>query len=166
MRSVVNGMIDVDIRVGDERWSRGCDLDKLVDECIAATTVGIDTVPKNAEFSVLFTDDAEQRTLNQQHRGKDSSTNVLSFPVGDTPLPPGMPQPLGDISLAFETVEYEAQTGGITFDAHLRHLIIHGFLHLLGYDHDTDAEALVMESTETRALARLGIADPYRPDQV
>jgi len=68
------------------------------------------------------------------------------------------------MSLAYETVAEEARVGGISLDAHLRHLIIHGFLHLLGYDHQTDAEATVMETTETRALARLGIADPYGPE--
>ena len=159
-------MIDVDIRVDDARWSEGRDLGAVLNDCLRAAMAETSRVPDAADISVLFTDDAAQRTLNHTHRGKDASTNVLSFPVGETTLPPGMPQPLGDISLAFETVESEAQTGGIAFDDHLRHLIIHGFLHLLGYDHDDDAEASVMETTETRALERLGIADPYRPDQV
>ena len=159
-------MIDADIRVEDARWSKGRDLDVLLQECFTATIAETGEVPPLAEISVLFTDDAAQRILNREHRGKDMPTNVLSFPVDEAPLPPGMPCTLGDISLAYETVESEAQAGAIAFDAHLCHLIIHGFLHLLGYDHEDDAEALVMESTETRALTRLGIADPYRPEQV
>jgi len=159
-------MVDADLRVGDVRWSQGRDLDALVAQCLAAAMAETGEVPPLAEVSVLFTDDEAQRTLNREHRGKDATTNVLSFPVDDMPLPPGMPCTLGDISLAYETVESEAQAAAIAFDAHLRHLIIHGFLHLLGYDHENDAEASVMESKETRALARLGIADPYRPDQV
>ncbi len=159
-------MIEADIRVEDERWSRGRDLDALVAASLEAVMAETTAAPESAELSVLFTDDAAQQILNRTHRGKDSPTNVLSFPVGATPLPPGLPHPLGDMSLAFETVESEAQAGGIAFDAHLHHLIIHGFLHLLGYDHEADAGALAMESTETRALARLGIADPYRPEQV
>jgi len=159
-------MISADIRIEDRRWGADSDLETLVAECLDAGQAEIDTIPDSAEIAILFTHDIAQRDLNKGYRGKDSSTNVLSFPAGETPLPPGMPRPLGDISLAYETVAQEAKTGVIAFDAHLRHLILHGLLHLLGYDHENDSEALIMEQTETRALARLGIADPYRPKQV
>jgi len=107
----------------------------------------------------VLSDDAEQRQLNKQWRGIDKSTNVLSFPQ----LAPFAPVVglVGDIILARETLEREAAEMGIAFQAHFTHLVVHGFLHLLGYDHVEDSEAERMESLETRILATLGIADPY-----
>ena len=157
-------MIDVDIRIEDARWGTQSELETLIVEVLRAAQAEAGEVYGEVDVAILFADDAAQAALNREHRGKDGSTNVLSFPAAETPLPPGMPRPLGDMSLAYETVAEEARVGGISLDAHLRHLIIHGFLHLLGYDHQTDAEATVMETTETRALARLGIADPYGPE--
>lgn len=112
-----------------------------------------------AEVSVVLTDDAEQRELNKQWRGIDKSTNVLSFPQ----LEPFSPVAglVGDIILAEETVRREAEEMGITFEAHFTHLVVHGFLHLLGYDHIEDEDAEEMEGLETEILAGLGIADPY-----
>ena len=112
-----------------------------------------------AEVSVVLTDDAEQRELNRQWRGIDKSTNVLSFPQ----LEPFAPVAglVGDIILAEETVRREAEEMGITFLAHFTHLVVHGFLHLLGYDHIEDEDAEEMEGLETEILAGLGIADPY-----
>lgn len=112
-----------------------------------------------AELSILLTDDAEQHALNREWRGKDSSTNVLSFPQIE-PFGPVVGL-LGDITLARETLSREAEEQGVTFEAHFTHLVVHGFLHILGYDHLTDAEALQMESLETQILAVLGIDDPY-----
>jgi len=111
------------------------------------------------EVSVVLTDDAEQRELNRQWRGFDKSTNVLSFPQIE-PFAPvsGL---LGDITLARETVAKEAEEMGISFEAHFTHLVVHGFLHLLGYDHIEEADAEEMEGLETEILASLGIADPY-----
>lgn len=111
------------------------------------------------EVSVVLTDDAEQRELNRQWRGFDKSTNVLSFPQIE-PFAPvsGL---LGDITLARETVEKEAEEMGISFETHFTHLVVHGFLHLLGYDHIEEADAEEMEGLETEILASLGIADPY-----
>jgi probable rRNA maturation factor len=112
-----------------------------------------------AEVTVVLTDDAEQRELNRQWRGFDKSTNVLSFPQLE---PFSAVQGLvGDITLARETVEREASEMGISLEAHFAHLVVHGFLHLLGYDHIEEADAVQMESLETKILARLGIADPY-----
>jgi probable rRNA maturation factor len=113
------------------------------------------------ELSVVFADDAAVRTLNRDWRGKDAPTNVLSFPAyppRDGPLPPM----LGDIVLAFETVSAEAALENKPFEHHLIHLLVHGLLHLVGHDHETDAEAEAMEAIERRALARLAIPDPYR----
>jgi probable rRNA maturation factor len=115
---------------------------------------------EGAELSILLTGDDAMRALNAEWRGKDKATNVLSFPaasaraIGRSPV-------LGDIVLAFETVEREAEEEGRPFGHHLAHLVIHGLYHLLGDDHETEAEAIRMEARETAALARMGIPDPY-----
>ena len=112
-----------------------------------------------AEISILLTNDEEQHELNKQWRGKDSSTNVLSFPQIE-PFGPVVGI-LGDITLARETLEREAAELDKSFADHFTHLVVHGFLHILGYDHMTDKEALQMESLETQILASLGVDDPY-----
>ena len=112
-----------------------------------------------AELSILLTNDEEQHELNRQWRGKDSSTNVLSFPQIE-PFGP-VTGILGDITMARETIQREAVEQGTSFPDHFTHLVVHGFLHILGYDHLSDAEALQMEGLETQILASLGIADPY-----
>lgn len=112
-----------------------------------------------AELSILLTDDAQQRELNKEWRDKDSSTNVLSFPQIE-PFGPVVGL-LGDITLARETLQREAADLGKSFEDHFTHLVVHGFLHILGYDHLTDAEAAEMEGLETRILAALGVDDPY-----
>lgn len=115
-----------------------------------------------AELSVVLTDDAEQRTLNREWRGIDKSTNVLSFPqIEPFGAVSGI---LGDVILARETLEREAAEQGVSFEDHFTHLMVHGFLHILGYDHIEDGEALVMEGLETQILASLGVADPYAED--
>jgi probable rRNA maturation factor len=112
-----------------------------------------------AEVSILLTDDAHQRVLNRDWRKIDKPTNVLSFPQIE-PFAPvqGL---VGDITLALETLEREAAEQGKSFPDHFAHLVVHGFLHLLGYDHMTEAQALQMEGLETQILETLGIADPY-----
>ncbi len=120
------------------------------------------------EVAVRLTDDAEVKGLNRQYRHKDAPTNVLSFPMVQADLIEGLANSddgeilLGDIVLAWETVAREAAEKGITPEAHATHLIVHGLLHLLGYDHEQgDAEAAAMEDIERAACARLGLADPY-----
>jgi probable rRNA maturation factor len=112
-----------------------------------------------AELSVVLTNDVEQRQLNRDWRGKDAPTNVLSFPQIE-PFSPVLGI-LGDITLARETVAREAEEQGTPFNHHFTHLVVHGFLHILGYDHIEDDEALTMEGLETQILAELGIDDPY-----
>jgi len=108
-------------------------------------------------LAILLTDDARQQALNAEFRGKDAPTNVLSFPATG-PAADG----LGDIALAFGVCAREAAEQGKTLAAHLQHLTTHGVLHLLGYDHESDAEAEAMEAKERAILAGLGVADPYR----
>ena len=106
-------------------------------------------------LAVAYIDDAAQQQLNRQFRSKNTPTNVLSFP-GDAAL-----KHLGDISLAYETLQREAQAANVTLEAHLAHLLVHGALHLLGYDHEQDTDAAVMMQKEVEILARLGYTDPY-----
>ena len=109
-----------------------------------------------------MTDDAEMRALNRAWRGKDSSTNVLSFPAGYSPgAIVSEPRPLGDVVLAAETVLAEAADRDIPAADHAAHLVVHGMLHLLGFDHERDEDAEAMEALETEVLSTIGIADPY-----
>jgi probable rRNA maturation factor len=107
----------------------------------------------------MLADDARIRELNRRWRGQDKPTNVLSFPAPEGP--PDDARFLGDIVLAFETVEQEARAEGKPLEHHLAHLAVHGALHLLGYDHERDSDADAMEQRERLILARLGIPDPY-----
>lgn len=111
------------------------------------------------ETSVLLTNDAAQQEINSKWRGKNASTNVLSFPQYEAFSP--LLGLIGDISLAIETLEREAQELDKTFEDHFTHLMVHGTLHLVGYDHETEDEALVMEGLETQILAQLGVENPY-----
>jgi len=116
---------------------------------------------QGAEISLCLADDARLRALNLRWRGVDKPTNVLSFPAADAGRAPAESLTLGDIALAYETLSREASELGVPLADHYRHLVAHGFLHLLGYDHETAREAERMEALETRIMARLGAADPY-----
>ncbi len=143
-------------------WPPEEELTDVADRAIAAALAELGVTPSDGcELSIVFTDDENIRQLNARWRGKDKPTNVLSFPA--FPVKRGAPLPpmLGDIVIAFETVEREARDEGKTFDAHLLHLVVHGFLHLLGYDHEEEREAEEMERLERRILAALAIPDPY-----
>ena len=110
----------------------------------------------------MLTDDAGIRTLNHDWRGIDKPTNVLSFPAVALPGSGGQPRALGDIAIAYETTRREADSENKRFSDHLSHLAVHGFLHLIGYDHENEDDAEAMEALEVEILARLGIPDPYR----
>ena len=152
--------VDIDIFIEAGDWPAEAELTRLVDGAVAAAFAETG-VSGASELSIVFSDDAHIRTLNAEWRGKDKPTNVLSFPAfsfakGDT-----LPPMLGDIVLAAETVAREAALEDKPIVNHITHLVIHGLLHLLGHDHETDAEAEEMEAIERRALARLAIPDPY-----
>ncbi len=121
--------------------------------------------PDGAEVSLCLADDAQLKALNLRWRGVDKPTNVLSFPSAQ-PDRFAEPVTLGDIALAYETLAREANELGAPLADHYRHLVAHGFLHLIGYDHGSDEEAERMEALETRIMARLGAADPYEREVV
>lgn len=171
--------LTVEVMVEAEAWAAVvADAEEMAMTTLAAALAELPAQPRSAlDVSVTFGDDAMVQDLNERFRGEDKPTNVLSFPALDAdelsavaagrPLPaypPGMPVMLGDIMLAFETVSGEAEAQNKPFMNHLRHLLVHGFLHLLGYDHIEDDEAEIMEALERVILARLGVPDPYRPD--
>ena len=153
--------LHIEISRNSEGWPKALDAraEQAVREALQQSRA---TVTGAAELSVVLTDDEQQRALNRDWRGIDKSTNVLSFPQIE-PFGPveGL---LGDVLLARETLEREAVDLGVSFEDHFTHLMVHGFLHILGYDHMDDDEALVMESLETQILASLGVADPYAED--
>ncbi len=136
----------------------------VIQRAIAAAAEAVDEDLADAELAVMLTDDSGIRTLNANWRGIDKPTNVLSFPALQAETarkdsdPPRM---LGDIAIAYETMRREAGEQRKPFDHHLSHLAVHGFLHLIGYDHETDDDAETMEALEQEILGQLGIADPY-----
>ena len=118
-------------------------------------------VMDDVEVSVRVVDEIEMRALNSQYRGQDKATNVLSFAADQHGLPPEMHQFLGDVVICAPIVNSEAAEQGKPAPDHWAHLVLHGTLHLLGYDHESDADAGVMESLEKKILAAQGVADPY-----
>jgi probable rRNA maturation factor len=153
-----------EVLVVADGWQTEPDAEAVIQRAVAAaaelTRAGLD----QAELAVMLTDDAGIRTLNLNWRGIDKPTNVLSFPALQSPTgrePDDAPRMLGDIAIAYETTRHEADQEQKPFSHHLSHLAVHGFLHLVGYDHEKDGEAEVMESLEREVLAQLGIPDPY-----
>lgn len=153
---------EIEIRIAAGTWRTLMPgIEALVRETAAAAWRAADG-DGAVEISFLLADDATLRALNLRHRGRDTATNVLSFPAD--PMP-GAPPPvlLGDVALACETVALEAREQGKAVADHMRHLVVHGVLHLLGHDHHDDLSAESMERIEAAVLARFGVADPYAP---
>lgn len=137
--------------------------EKLVRRVVGAVLADRRVGPgRAAEIGIVLAGDAFVRRLNREHRGKDKPTNVLSFPLDDARYAAGRPLMLGDVVLAYGTVRREARAEGKAFADHAAHLLVHGTLHLLGFDHMKPREAGAMEAHEVRILAALGVADPYR----
>ena len=155
----------------DEEWDSSSSWERLVRNAVEAALAEsafpqLASLNRPVEVSVLLTGDDDVRRLNAEWRGKDRPTNVLSFPMLDEDdlhqaSVDGPELLLGDISLAHGVCKAEASDKGVTVEQHATHLLVHGTLHLLGYDHQSDSEASEMEAREVRALERLGIADPY-----
>jgi probable rRNA maturation factor len=153
MARVAEKDLEVDMLGACELW-RG--REEFLSRALAAAAAAENTA---GSVSVLLGDDVSIAALNKQFRGKDAPTNVLSFPAAEVGAPDdGF---LGDIALAAETIAAEAEFQGKSFDNHAAHLIVHGFLHLLGYDHMNEADAEAMEARERAILVSLGIDDPY-----
>jgi probable rRNA maturation factor len=154
-------VIELDIMIEAGGWDRLPEAEALAQRAADAAVAAADEAEEDYEVSLMLADDARIQELNRTWRGKDKPTNVLSFPA---PEPPGGagPRHLGDIALAYETLARESEEESKEFAHHFAHLIVHGVLHLLGYDHEVEAEAEIMEALEVKALASLGIADPYR----
>lgn len=157
--------LTIDVLVEADGWSALPDAEQVaVRAATAALLAAGDEVPLPCEVSITLADDAAIRILNRDWRDKDKATNVLSFPAQDLPqdlAEEGVAQPLGDIVVALETLTAEAASEGKRPEDHLAHLVVHGTLHLLGYDHIDDTEAEEMEAFERDILAGLGIDDPY-----
>ena len=159
--------LDIQISIEDDGWPPEPALQAVCERVLGAAAdylAGSEGQPfpdMAPEVSLVFTDDAAIREINAEWRSQDKPTNVLSFPAFPL-VPGGMPGPmLGDIVIAKQTVAREAAELSKTFEEHLTHLLVHGFLHLFGYDHMDASEAEVMEGLETRILASLGLSDPY-----
>jgi probable rRNA maturation factor len=155
---------ETEVLIVAECWAAEADAEAIVHRAIDAAAAFVDADTGNAEIAVMLTDDAGIRTLNRNWRGQDKPTNVLSFPAlqpTGKPSPDDPPRMLGDIAIAYETTRREADDEQKPFDHHLSHLAVHGFLHLVGYDHENDADADAMENLERAILAELGIPDPY-----
>ncbi|HZE45742.1 MAG TPA: rRNA maturation RNase YbeY [Xanthobacteraceae bacterium] len=156
----------VDVVIASTRWSKAPQAAKLVRRTIAAAAPAR---ARAAELSVILTSNRAIGALNRQWRGQDKPTNVLSFPApkqatkrtAKRAATRAAPRHLGDIVIAYETAAAEARAERKPFDHHLAHLAVHGFLHLLGYDHESDSEAEAMERRERMILSRLGVPDPY-----
>lgn len=151
----------VEVVVEDPRWE-ALDLAALAERAARAALAATGGDPDRSEISLLGADDARIAALNAAFRGKAAPTNVLSWPSGEGPAAPGEARFLGDLALAWETCRAEAEAAGIAPADHVTHLVVHGVLHLLGHDHADDAEAEAMEALETKILASLGVANPYR----
>lgn len=171
----MSGRIDIDVLADSPAWSEG--FPAVENVCRRAAVAAFDggyhragcSHAGRAEVGVVLSDDARVRRLNHEFRGYDRATNVLSFPnhTADevaAPWPPDRPLLLGDIVVAYETVVAEAVAERKDLSHHLSHLVVHGMLHLLGYDHGIQAEADEMERLETRILTTLGVPNPYPPE--
>ena len=153
-----------EVLVVAECWQTEPDAEAVIHRAIEAAAEVAEAEVGEAELAVMLTDDAGIRTLNSNWRGIDKPTNVLSFPALQPtgPVSPDdPPRMLGDIAIAYQTTRKEADDEQKPFDHHLSHLAVHGFLHLIGYDHENDIDAEAMESLEREILATLGIPDPY-----
>jgi probable rRNA maturation factor len=158
MTSAPRAKLKIDVLVDSDRWHEPAKARSTVRRAVAQAAATASTT--GTELAIVLTDDSAIRQLNRLWRGIDAATNVLSFPNKKTA---DEPPHLGDIVLAYETIAREARAESKPFAHHLAHLAVHGFLHLIGYDHDKDADAQTMEQTERKILRHLNIPDPYRP---
>ena len=160
MSATAGNAIKLDVLVESGLWNEPGKVKVVLRRAIGQAAATLST--SGVEIAIVLTDDSAIRLLNRQWRGIDAATNVLSFPSQD---PGGRGPFIGDLVLARQTIAREASAERKPFAHHLAHLAVHGFLHLLGYDHENDKDAAVMERLERKILRRLAIPDPYRPAQ-
>lgn len=164
--------MQIDIDIVDPRWDAALDLEAVCRGALAEICARLGLDGEDCEVSVLACDDTRIKELNADFREKDRATNVLSWPAeergAEEGYVPELPKAdvfgsieLGDIAISYDTCEAEAREAGKPFAQHVSHLVVHGILHLLGYDHISDADAAIMEQLETELLETLGIPDPY-----
>jgi probable rRNA maturation factor len=153
--------VTADILVTADCWQTEPAAETLVQRAIEAAAQRATAAAEAAEVAIVLTNDSGIRTLNRDWRGIDKPTNVLSFPAAQTPAGGSAPRMLGDIAIAYEITRREAESENKPFAHHLSHLAVHGFLHLIGYDHENDTDAEKMETLEREILASLGVPDPY-----
>ena len=151
--------LHIDLRIESPLWDGQPLAEKTVRNAVLAAAAALSTA--GGEVSIVLTDDSAIRSLNRNWRGIDKPTNVLSFTASGPHIGEGT-RLLGDIVIAFETLERESADENRVFLHHLAHLAVHGFLHLNGYDHQTDAQAEAMEGLESKIMTRLNMPDPYR----
>ena len=162
--------MSVDVIIEEPRWD-DAKLEEICGRAVSETLRHVGLASEDWEVAILGCNDARIAVLNSEFREKAQSTNVLSWPSeergssleGARPDAPSGDAELGDLAIAFETCLREAEAAGLEMSDHTTHLIVHGTLHLLGYDHVRDGDGDLMEATETAILAKLGIADPYAP---
>lgn len=159
-------MISITIHSADKRWKgHSAVVRKAAKAALKSELQSLALLrggAKGVSLAILLTDDDEVQLLNRDYRGKDKPTNVLSFPDGAEDEEGSIY--LGDIAMAYETIAREAKEQGKSFEAHLTHLVMHGVLHLLGYDHIKPKEAKIMEALEIKLLNAMGIANPYESE--
>jgi probable rRNA maturation factor len=158
MTPAPRGKLKIDVLVDSDRWKEAAKMRAVVRRAIGRAAATVST--SGTELAIVLTDDSAIRELNRLWRGKDAATNVLSFPTKRKTA--DEPPHLGDIVLAYETIAREASAAHKPLAHHVAHLAVHGFLHLLGYDHEGGADAETMEQTERKILRGLHIPDPYR----
>jgi len=158
----------VEVILEDPRW-HAAGLEPIAERAARAALMGAGRDPGRHEIALLACSDARIAGLNADFRDKPTPTNVLSWPDFDGPVPEPDPTAerlfLGDIAIAYDTCRHEAEAGGIPFADHVSHLVVHGVLHLLGHDHEDDAEAEAMEALETNVLASMGVPNPYSREE-
>ena len=153
--------MQIEVIVRSARWRKRPTAQTVVKTAVLAAAKAVST--PSSELAIVLSDDSAIRALNRDWRGKNAATNVLSFPAAPVGKAGAASPYIGDIVIAYRTVAREAVAEGKPFNHHLAHLAIHGFLHLLGYDHENDRDAQKMERLERKILKRLAIPDPYAP---
>ena len=153
--------VQIDVIVRSARWRKRPTAKTIVKKAILAAAGAVST--PRAELAIVLSDDSTIRTLNRDWRGKNAPTNVLSFPAATMGKARAASPYIGDVIIAYQTVAREAAAEGKSFNHHLAHLAVHGFLHLLGYDHENDRDAQKMERLERKILKSMAVPDPYAP---